>query len=119
MAYPLQRTHKEKEVEGFSISIGATPKPAYARAPWRGRITKVGCITAGVITTSNASVTTAINGTTVTGGTVTVTVASASTGQHFSTTINDQGGGVSAGTAALGFVNEDDVISWTPANASG
>jgi len=76
-------------------------------------------VTGGVITTSNATITPSINGTSITGGTVTVTVASASLGQHFSTTLNDQGGGASAGTAALGFVYEDDVIRWLPSNASG
>src|SRR5215510_280534 len=108
MALPTNHTIDEVIVQAFSRSIGGTPEAAYIRAPFRGRILKVGCVTQGVITTADATIATAINGTSITGGSITVTVAGAAAGQHFSATP----------TAARDVV-EDDVVSFTPAGASG
>ncbi len=107
----------ETMVEGHTPSIGASPINAVMRAPFRGRIVKIGCVTGGTITTSSAVMTLSINGTNVTGGTFTVTLAGAATSQHFSGTIT--GGLNSASTEALGAVNEDDTIRILPSNASG
>ena len=107
----------ETQVEGHTPSIGAYPIAAQMRAPFRGRIVKVGCVTGGIITTSSAVMTLAVNGTNVTGGTFSVTLAGAAAGQHFSLSPVDSP--ASAATAALGAVQEDDVITLTPSNASG
>lgn len=101
-------TLKEVVVHCHSASIGGTPAAAYARAPFRGKIVKVGVITGGTITTADCSVATAINGTAITGGTVTATVSGAAAGQLFS-----------AVPTAANAVIEDDVISFTPSGASG
>lgn len=101
-------TLKEQTVYCHSASIGASAAAAYVRAPFRGKIVKVGAVTGGVITTADATVATAIGGTAITGGSITVTVAGAAAGQHFSAT-----------PTAANAVNEDDVISFTPSGASG
>jgi len=118
MALPvLHHTMHEVQLEAFTPSIGASPQVAEMRAPYRGRIIKVACVTGGTITTSNATITVAINGTTVLGANIVVVVAGASAGQVF--TAQPSAGSASAATPANGFVNEDDVISFTPSNASG
>jgi hypothetical protein len=101
-------TLKEVQVGCHSASIGGTPVAAYTRAPFRGKLVKVVAIADGVITTADCSVAVAINGTAVTGGTITIPVASAAAGQL-----------ASAIPTAANAVNEDDVISFTPSGASG
>ncbi len=108
MALPANHPLREHVVHAFSRSIGASPEAAYIRAPFRGRILKVGCITQGTITTADATIATAINGTAITGGSITVTVSGAAAGQHFSAT-----------PTATRDVVEDDVVSFTPSGASG
>src|SRR5262245_6036250 len=108
MALPELHPINEVTVQAFSRSIGASPEAAYLRAPFRGRILKLGCVTQGVITTADATIATAINGSAISGGAITVTVAGVAAGQHFSATP----------TAARDVV-EDDVISFTPSGASG
>ena len=108
---PLPSNHptlKEAQVECYSASIGASPAVAYTRAPFRGRIVKFSAVTGGTITTADCTVTVAVNGSTI--GTFTITVAGAAAGQLFSG---------APSTFANQAVNEDDVINFTPAGASG
>jgi hypothetical protein len=108
MALPELHPVNEVTVQAFSRSIGASPEAAYVRAPFRGRVLKVGCVTQGAITTADAAIATAINGSAISGGAITVAVAGAAAGQLFS-----------ALPTAARDVNEDDVISFTPSGASG
>jgi hypothetical protein len=109
MALPNNHpTLRETQVGCHSASIGASPAAAYARAPFRGKIVKLIGVTGGAITTADCAVATAINGTAITGGGFTITVAGAAAGQAFS-----------AIPSGGNFVNEDDVISFTPSGASG
>jgi hypothetical protein len=107
---PLPELHPVSEVtiQAFSRSIGATPEAAYVRAPFRGRVLKLGCLTQGAISTADATIATAINGAAITGGAIAVTASGAAAGQLFSAT-----------PTAARDVNEDDVISFTPSGASG
>jgi hypothetical protein len=100
----------ENQLETFTTSIGASPVAAQLRSPFRGRITKVGAVTGGTITTSNCSVAVSINGA-ATFVSFNINFTSATAGQHFSATPS----GAISGTT----VNEDDVITFTPSNASG
>jgi hypothetical protein len=105
MALTTLHPLSEVVINANSTSIGATPIVAYARAPFRGKIVKVGLNQTAAVT-GTGTLTVAINGTAVTGGVATYTAGSA--GTHFS-----------AIPTALNFVNEDDVISFTPAGATG
>ena len=95
----------EAQVIAFTSSLGATPVATYARAPFRGRVLKIGVVQSGAVT-GTATVTAAINGAAITSGVVSVTGGSA--GSHFS-----------AIPSGANDVNEDDVISFTPAGATG
>lgn len=108
MALPTPHTLNTTDLTVSTPSVGTTPVAAYLRAPLRARILKFTGILGGAITTADATITVAVNGTTV--GTFTVTQAGSAAGQLFSgqTTTN-----------ALSYVNEDDVISLTPSGASG
>src|SRR4051812_48957129 len=108
MALPTLHPVSEAQVSCHSASIGASAAAAFIRAPFRGKILKVGAVTGGVITSADATVATAIGGTAITGGSITITSAGAAAGQHFS-----------ASPTAANLVSEDDVISFTPSGASG
>jgi hypothetical protein len=108
MTLPTTHNLKEDTIYAFSASIGSSPVAAYARVGFRGQIVKLGAIAAGIITTSDCSIATTVTGTSITGGTFTLPVASAAAGQLNSTT-----------PTALTTVTEDDYISFTPSGASG
>lgn len=108
MALPVNHPLNEVPLHCHSASIGGTPIAGYLRAPFRGKILKVGVITNGTITTADCTVATAVNGTAITGGSVVATVSGAAAGQLFS-----------AIPTGANLVNEDDVISFTPSGASG
>ncbi len=105
MALTVPHPLNETVVHAYSSSIGGTPIVAYARAPYRGKILKVGLIQNGAVT-GTSTTTTAINGTTVTGGGPVANGGSA--GTLFT-----------ASPTAANNVVEDDVISFTPAGATG
>lgn len=105
MAITNNHPFTEYQFEAFTSSIGTTPIVAYVRAPFRGKVTKVGVIQSAAVT-GTSTVTTAIAGTNITGGAVAVTAGSA--GSLFS-----------ASPTAANQCNEDDVISFTPAGATG
>lgn len=106
MALPNNYPLNQVQIGAHSASIGASAAAAYVRAPQRGYLTLFGGVTGGTITSANATVTVAVNGTTV--GTFTITVSGAAAGQNFS-----------GSPTALTLVQENDVISFTPAGASG
>src|SRR5262249_13801016 len=114
MALPFQDElgldAKVKVVESMSLSIGASPVAAVARSPWRGRITKVGCVTGGAITTSNATITVSTapapggTFTAITGATFNVNFSSSSIGQVFS--VSNIGAPWGTNVSGTAFVNE-------------
>jgi hypothetical protein len=105
MALTTNHSLNETVAHGYSSSLGATPIVAYTRAPYRGIITEVGVIQNGAVT-GTSTVTTAVNGAAISGGALAVTAGSAGT------LFNAQ-------PTAVTPVNEGDVISFTPAGATG
>jgi hypothetical protein len=88
--------------------VGASAVTAYARAPFRGKVIKVGSVLYGAITTADATVATTINGTAIAGGAITITQSGSAAGQ-----VN------TATPTAANDVNEDDSISFPPTGAGG
>jgi hypothetical protein len=108
MPLPLNHPINEAVVYAHSPSVGASAVTAYARAPFRGKVIKVGSVLYGAITTADATVATAINGTAITGGAITITQSGSAAGQ-----VN------TATPTAANDVNEDDTISFPPTGAGG
>ncbi len=100
-------TLKEQSVCCHTPSTASSPIAAYARAPFRGKIVKVGLVVNGAFTT-DMSVAVAINGTAVTGSPFTVTASGSAAGTM----------GTLVPTGA-NSVNEDDYISFTPSGSTG
>ncbi len=96
----------DTQVDVSMTASGSTP--AAMRAPFRGRIVKIGCTSSAVLTWSN-------NGTNITGGTVSLTSAQAA-----STTVTSTitGSVNSSSIEANGFVKEDDAILVTPSGGA-
>ncbi len=108
MALPVNHPFNEERVHAYTTSIGGTPVACYTGVPVRGVITKWTLVAQGAITTADAAIAVAINGTTSTPLAGTLPVASAAAGQILTVTP----------TTAV-YVNEDDVIRFTPSGASG
>jgi hypothetical protein len=108
MALPVNHPFNQAQVNATTTSIGGTPLACYTSVPFRGRIVKVGCVAQGVITTADCAVAVAINGTASSPCAFTVPVASAAAGQ------------IATATPTTNvYVNEDDVLTFTPSGASG
>ena len=103
----------DTQVDLTMTASGSTP--VAMRAPFRGRITKIGCVTGAALATSSAILTWAINGTNITGGTVSLTSATAA---NTTVTSTITGSINSSSTEANGFVKEDDAISVTPSGSA-
>lgn len=108
MALTQNKPLHEETAHCHSASIASTPVAAYTRAPVRGKIVKVWSISGDAITVADCTVTTAINGTEITGGAITVANASSAAGDYDEAT-----------PTGANYVNEGDVISFTPAGATG
>src|SRR5262249_31082659 len=102
---PLPDNHPVNEVEAsaFTSQLGATPAAAYVHVPKKGQLMKVGVAQSGAVT-GTSTVTVAIAGNTV----ATIAVTGGAAGSVFS-----------AAPSASTYVNEDDVIVFTPAGGTG
>jgi hypothetical protein len=108
MALPGNHTLNTLDLTAYTPSCGATPVAAYMRVPFRAQLKKFTGVLGGAITTADGTITVAVNGVTV--GTFTITQSGSAAGQLFSGATT---------TTMLSYVNEDDVISFTPSGASG
>jgi hypothetical protein len=108
MALPGNHVLFTQHITSYSPSVGATPVAAYMRAPFRSQIRKATCVLGGTLT-ADATVTVAVNGTSI--GTFTLTASGSVAGSLFSM--------ASTTTTALSYVNEDDVVSFTSASGTG
>lgn len=108
MPIPGHHTFNTVDLTAYTPSCAASPVAAYIRSNMRGTIRKFTGILGGAITVADATITVAVNGTTI--GTFALTQASSAAGLLFS----------GAPTSlVLSQVNEDDVISFTPSGATG
>lgn len=98
MALPVNHPFHEQEVTAFLTSVSST-SICTLHAPFQGRVIKVGAQLAQGSTTADATLTTNINGTAITGGVITVTQSGSAAGSTFTAT-----------PTAANTVNEDDAI---------
>lgn len=107
---PLANNHTldETRVSVSTTSIGGTPVACYVGVPLRGQITKLSLVAQGAITTADCAIAVAINGTASTACAFVLPLASAAAGQI-----------VTLVPTSPVYVNEDDVIKFTPSGASG
>ena len=105
MSLPELHPVSEAIVFAHSAQIGAAPAAAYARAPFRGKVLKLGVVQSAAVT-GTATVATAVNGNAIPGSSLSVSGGAA--GTLFT-----------AVPTAANDVNEDDVISFTPSGATG
>lgn len=108
MALPGNHVLFTQHITSYSPSVGATPVASYMRAPFRAQIRKVTCILGGTLT-ADATVTVAVNGTSI--GTFVLTASGSVAGSIFTS--------FTPTTTALSYVNEDDVVSFTSASGTG
>lgn len=108
MALPTPHpTLKEQRVSCHTASAGATPISACTNAPFRGKVVKLSATLAGTLT-GDTTVTTLINGVTVTAPTFTLTASGSVAGTTFTVV-----------PTAANTCNEDDSIVFTPASGNG
>lgn len=109
---PLAPNHTFNTIDltAYTPSCAASPVAAYMRAPFAGTIRKITGIIGGAITVASCTVTVTnvTQGTTV--GTFVVPVAGSAAGVLAS--------GIPV-TSAVSQINEDDVLAFTPAGATG
>jgi len=106
MPLPGNRTLNTADLTAYTPSCGASPVAAYVRAPFRCRLLKVTGILGGVITTADGTVTVTVNAAPV--ASFAVAQAGSAAGQFFS-----------AVPSSPTYLNEDDVVAFTPSGASG
>jgi hypothetical protein len=119
MALPTPHpTLKEQTFSCSTQSMGATPLAAVIRAPFRGKIVLLGAVAHGTFITDN-SVAVAIVPV-VAGGTA-PGAGTAITGSPMTLTASNSAAGTSASMVPSGanFVNEGDLISFTPSGSTG
>lgn len=118
MALPNNHpTLREVQVSCHTASFGSTPIAANVRAPFRGRIVKMGCVVnasfTGTLTVTPSIIPVAADaaapgaGTAITGGAFTMSATNSASGSSNSII-----------PTALNLVNEDDIINFVPSGAT-
>jgi hypothetical protein len=107
MAVPDNHPLSIVSLSCHTASVGTTPIAARCVSPVRGKIVKVWSVIGAAISAADATITVAINGTTVTGAAMTITQPS------FAGDVD------TAIPSAANDVNEGDAISFTPSGATG
>lgn len=100
MALPVTHPLDEQQVSGNITSV-VNGMVGVIRAPFRGKILKVGTMLSAPVTTADATVTTSIGATAITGGAFVITQSSSAAGDHDF-----------AVPTAANICNEDDVIKF-------
>lgn len=109
MALTVSHPIDEVVIDTTAASV-VTGVAGVCRAPFRGKITKVGTMIGSVVSTADATVTTSIAGTAITGGAFVITQSSSAIGDHdFAST---DGVGANATITGANQVNEDDLIKF-------
>ncbi len=113
MSVPQNRVQNEVEVCESTTSIASSPVAAYGVAPVSGYVQRVMASAAGT-TTGTITVAVTINGgSDVCNGTLTIPAGSGNVGSVVELPL------VGAGVTSAVFVNEGDLIKFTPSGGTG
>lgn len=114
-SYPLL---KIEVLSASTQSMGATPLAAVIRAPFRGKITLLAAVAHGTFVTDNSIAVTIVPS--VTGGTA-PGAGTAVGGSPMTLTASNSAAGTSTSKVPTGanFVNEGDLIVFTPSGSTG
>jgi hypothetical protein len=115
MAVAISHPVSEAVIHGAASSV-ATGVVAVMRAPFRGRVIEVGTVIGSATTTADATVTTAIAGTNITGGVFNISQSGSAAGQlNFASASGVGNNGATAGGTISGsnICNEGDPIKFT------
>lgn len=118
MALPVNHPLDEQTLSTSTNSIASTPLAAVIRAPFRGQINRFGAVSHGAFTT-DCSIAVAIIAS-VAGGTA-PGAGTAVSGSPMTLTASNSAAGTSTSMTptANTFVNEGDLIMFTPSGSTG
>ncbi len=118
MALPVHHPFDEQTFSCSTNSIASTPLAAVLRAPFRASISSLGAVSHGIFTT-DCSIAVAIIAS-VAGGTA-PGAGTAVSGSPMTLTASNSAAGTSTSLVptALTFVNEGDLIMFTPSGSTG
>ena len=114
MALPIAHTFSEVMVSGASVDC-STGKAGVIRAPFKGTIVEIGGMLGSVLATADATCTTSIAGTAITGGAFTVTQSGSAIGDLDACSISGtvaNGVAANANITAANTCNEGDLIKF-------
>lgn len=123
MALPVAHSFSEVMVSSTSIDV-ATGHAGVIRAPFKGTVKEVGSMIGSVVATADATCTTSIAGTAITGGSWVVTQSGSAIGDLDAAAVSGiVANGVAANSVITGAntCNEGDVIkyAWTGSGTAG
>lgn len=99
----VQSTHElRRQMIAGQVATVSSTSVVYVRAPFRGKVIKVGATLSSAASTADATCTTSIAGTNITNGVITVTQSGSAAGSTFTAT-----------PSAANTCNEDDYIAFT------
>jgi hypothetical protein len=108
MALPTNHPFNEITLQAAAVSV-ASGQAAYIRAPCRGLVRRVGTVIGGAVTTADATVTTSIGATAITGGAFVITQSASAAGDEDFADVNNGG---NATITAANQANEGDLIKF-------
>lgn len=114
MAIPNAHSLDEVVIHTSALDC-STGKAAVARAPFKGRVVEIGTMISSVLSTADATVTTSIAGTAITGGAIVITQSSSAIGDLDAASVSSVVGNGVAANATITAANtclEGDLIKW-------
>lgn len=114
MALPIAHPLDETRVYAQAVDC-TTGKAAVAPAPFKGTIKEIGTMISSVLSTADATVTTSIAGTAITGGAIVITQSGSAIGDLDAASVSGVvGNGVTANATitAANTCLEGDLIKW-------
>jgi hypothetical protein len=115
MALPLNHPLSDVFMTTVVADV-ATGRSGFVRAPVRGKVVRIGTLLGAAATTADATITTSIAATAITGGAFVITQSGSAAGDEDYASTDGTGNST---ISALNFVNEGDLIKWAVTGSGG